>query len=1468
MADDFSPQIAALNAGVPIVLLPVRIEARYFNGGDELRIRIYPDQIHADAHEPELTAAERDAGMAYWNAIFAAPDPKTRTTTPWIDLASSVGPERAAWIVKALTPTNPVTAGATPIFPAVTLRAGEWGKAARAAALPKRWLVVGSNADLTSTDPTSALVGANKFLKWSNELSTTLDLTIAPDGPPPPPGSALPLQPTARWLADFDEAERVGMAVRITAADCIRGQSPKDGVKTLFVVGVDWTQTPDTAAATLRQLMCSHVYTDGLSALKPGTPTNVTAASRAGAAPNDALLAAALDPEARPTATAIAGSAAERLWRDLGIAPETNDLLFAIPNANGTDREVTSHLINALWEGTLGLFASEFLPTLANDATLNEVRDHARKYLAPAGAYPALRVGKQPYGVLPVVAGRGSLTGDSATESWLLAWLAKLEAMWRTSANQHVPRLVGSSNVDADMNSLLQRVPVSTGHQYRAVLDRELGRTTQFSLTPYSDAQLWTHQLLWQYLSPNLSAPMMSFVFHPTSSRLTLPLVDAQPGAAGAPLSENYLQQIVDAARTSGNYDAFKPHEAGTSVLQAMVGNSVSRELHRADMVTINRYLVKQQTLTALPTLGVLKIAAPAAGALAAPATSGTAAQLTNASQAARLVISPVTGTNTVRQFVTTNIGKGVKVPTDFHTLDDMLKSVEFLGKQPADQLERCLRDVLDGFSFRLDAWITSMASRRLAASRAANPTGAYVGAFGWIDDLKPAAAPTSLGYIHTPSLAHAATAAVLRSGHLAHNDAQHQAFDVNLRSDRVRTALRILDGVAQGQPLAAILGYQFERSVRDTSLTLAQYILPFRRLVPLRAPGADSGAQMPAATPSDSIAARDVVDGVALIQRWKNESTKLLFALNPRPTAAEQVTLGALLDALAETYDAVADTMVAEAVHQNVLGNGERAGAVLAALDRQETPPRMDFIRTPRTGKHFTHRVLLLLGDDVLPAKWAALPTDARGRAEPRLNAWIANLLGDPARYKFAATVTGSRTKAVSATLSELGLSPMSLVMASEAAGKNAPSELEERLMHVLAAKVLSPTTATSLDLLDAPPAGSAPSIIGLGALRALLRWAYTFVTTHRPANANDLSLPDAGNDEGHVPAELGVRADAAAAAFTSAVSSLDALVATPPITPTPLRDALNAAAAFGVKGAVPYPPPLDKTVSDIGQLVGQAKDVVSLMHAAASAHAALVANGPGANATPRDVVAYQTNRLRALFGEHFPVLAQFAARNAPELKATLADRASLLGGDDAAPGGWLQRMALVRSATADLSRVLVGAEMLQSGTLPASMVVAQLPRAAGEKWLALPYGGTPPAAELSIVAQTSGAVDFNKPLAGIFADAWPEVVPNRTETTGMTFHFDAPGARPPQSILIAVQPEPPNTGWTVNNLLESVMEARRLAPLRGVTPADLRWLGTMLPPIMMPAVTTADNANANPGWVPPWMTLQPALANVLGKA
>ena len=48
---ELEARVADLTADVPVALLPVRLEARFV--GDELRVRIFPDQIHLDSHEPE-----------------------------------------------------------------------------------------------------------------------------------------------------------------------------------------------------------------------------------------------------------------------------------------------------------------------------------------------------------------------------------------------------------------------------------------------------------------------------------------------------------------------------------------------------------------------------------------------------------------------------------------------------------------------------------------------------------------------------------------------------------------------------------------------------------------------------------------------------------------------------------------------------------------------------------------------------------------------------------------------------------------------------------------------------------------------------------------------------------------------------------------------------------------------------------------------------------------------------------------------------------------------------------------------------------------------------------------------------------------------------------------------------------------------------------------------------------------------
>ncbi len=60
---------------LPLVLLPVRLETRFFKlagGVIELRIRIYPDRIHTDSHQPELTTDERTWGMQYWRQDWVA----------------------------------------------------------------------------------------------------------------------------------------------------------------------------------------------------------------------------------------------------------------------------------------------------------------------------------------------------------------------------------------------------------------------------------------------------------------------------------------------------------------------------------------------------------------------------------------------------------------------------------------------------------------------------------------------------------------------------------------------------------------------------------------------------------------------------------------------------------------------------------------------------------------------------------------------------------------------------------------------------------------------------------------------------------------------------------------------------------------------------------------------------------------------------------------------------------------------------------------------------------------------------------------------------------------------------------------------------------------------------------------------------------------------------------------------------
>src|SRR5690606_14237241 len=144
-----------LNAKIPLVLLPVRIETRFVNppvsAVPELWVRIFPDDIHANTHEPALTQPEITAGEQYWQQLsqvgssLPADEQEEARKNAWLQLKETVTiAQRAIWVAKSTKPLN--WADTSPAAPAVLqyppypeIKEHSWTRAPRTQALPDRF---------------------------------------------------------------------------------------------------------------------------------------------------------------------------------------------------------------------------------------------------------------------------------------------------------------------------------------------------------------------------------------------------------------------------------------------------------------------------------------------------------------------------------------------------------------------------------------------------------------------------------------------------------------------------------------------------------------------------------------------------------------------------------------------------------------------------------------------------------------------------------------------------------------------------------------------------------------------------------------------------------------------------------------------------------------------------------------------------------------------------------------------------------------------------------------------------------------------------------------------------------------------------------------------------------------------------------------------------------------------------------
>ena len=327
----------------------------------------------------------------------------------------------------------------------------------------------------------------------------------------------------------------------------------------------------------------------------------------------------------------------------------------------------------------------------------------------------------------------------------------------------------------------------------------------------------------------------------------------------------------------------------------------------------------------------------------------------------------------------------------------------------------------------------------------------------------------------------------------------------------------------------------------------------------------------------------------------------------------------------------------------------------------------------------------------------------------------------------------------------------------------------------------------------------------------------------------------------------DLAARADAAVTNFNTALAAIEAALRPAKPVEKTLRTALTLAAAAGAQHALPSAivqvadglNVFADAASILASRIALAQNVRARMRTTKEAIEALepaLAAGPqppGAQALADHHVA----RIRAVFGTDFPLLPRFTVFNAEDLAASLNEQSALCAGDRLAPLAWLQRMALVRPDTDTFQRVITAAELIGGSVAAADFRIAQLPHATGQRWAALPLAaGTTAVADLALTLHAPGTIDFARPLAGLVCDGWTETIPDAEETTGLSFHYDAPGSRAPNSVLLAVPADPAATVWSFDELLDVVREAVALTRIRLVGPRQLNALGILLPTTYLP--------------------------------
>lgn len=859
----------------------------------------------------------------------------------------------------------------------------------------------------------------------------------------------------------------------------------------------------------------------------------------------------------------------------------------------------------------------------------------------------------------------------------------------------------------------------------------------------------------------------------------------------------------------------------------------------------------------------------------------------------------------------------------DVADIQELRMALQVLKNLPTARLERIFAEHLDTCNYRLDSWFSGLALQRLEAQQEAEK-GIYLGAFGILENIKenpdfpgiypqeveangepiepssnrglvefhyvgnvplpsynyervqdtglirvdPVEDTTNEGFIHTPSLNHATTAAILRAGFLTHKNAQSdpEALSVNLTSARVRHAFFYLDGIQKGQSLAEMLGYRFERNIyeQETSFsgayTIAEYLQKIRDEYPLEA-----GSILPLEPVSvENQEGRQVVHGSDLIEAYKLNSAVLSSVID---NSGDLSVINSIIRHLIDDMDALSDVLLSEGVYQMARGNVERSGAVMKSLSEGGFIQEPEILKTPRLSKAFTNRVGITF-DPIRSAydAWSRTGTP-RSNAEPGLNGWLADKL--PAAiditinyyYTVHSDTSGTETHG-SICMEDLDIEPIDLIYMVQAGGlSEALSELSKRISFYVK-KYVENRDDITVNVQYKSRVSFVGAQISVYEILSLLQELKTMVGNSRAMNPEDFLLPDQIQDdlapevsfqqlsfnglENRLKQVVGITSgySNSIADLITKITNEITLVSGGDLTKlSDLRESLVLAANYGIANAVPNTAAED--TDDLATvLLAKAADVKKILLDRESEATAILNNIPSyttPNFTESKAVSTQLeDAAKIIFGNGFKVYRDFGLRNATEVEIQSTQKDFFADAGDLAAQRWVQGVAKVRSRITNFQRVQLYGDYLKNRRRQ-DLSVIQLPLSPtrDDRWVAMEFNNDyeVPDDSISMVLDAPNMVDMRALQAGMIIDDWVETIPDPDVQSGVAMNYQSPNSEAPNALILAVSPN--ETGrWEWSDLMDVVDETFGMAKKRAVEPDHLKekiW-GQVVPALVGP--------------------------------